>query len=112
MTQGPISTWENGWRIEGTNGTLLWGEPPQVPLQYTAGPDALVEPLPVEELSRANLEGTLDELMRAIERGSATECSARDNLKTLAICSACEISAREQRVVEVADVLREQSRNL
>jgi len=106
VTQGPISSWNNSWRIEGTDGTLLWCEPSEIPLQYTPGPTTSPEVLPVEQFSPANLEGTLDELLRAINRGAASECSARDNLKTLAICVACEISAREQCVVNVADVLK------
>ena len=105
VTRGPKSSWKNSWRIEGTNGTLLWREPPEIPLQYMPGPDTPAEMLPVEQFSPANLAGTLDELLRAINRGSAFECSARDNLKTLAICAACEISAREQHVVNVADVI-------
>jgi len=106
VTRGPSSSWNNSWRIEGTNGTLLWREPPEIPLQYTPGPGTSPEVLPVEQFPRAGLEGTLDELVRAINKGSAFECSAQDNLKTLAICVACEISAREQQVVNVADVLK------
>ena len=106
VTRGPSSSWNNSWRIEGTNGTLLWCEPPEIPLQYTPGPGTSPEVLPVEQFPRAGLEGTLDELVRAINRGSAFECSAQDNLNTLAICVACEISAHEQQVVNVADVLK------
>lgn len=105
VTRGPQSSWDNGWRFEGSNGTLLWCEPPHIPLQYTSGTETSPAVLSVEQLPRTNLEGTLDELLRAINRGSALECSAQDNLKTLAICAACEISAREQQTVNVADVL-------
>ncbi len=105
VTRGPISSWNNSWRIEGTDGTLLWREPTEIPLQYTLGPGTSPEVLPVEQFPRAGIEGTLDELLLAINRKSAFECSAKDNLNTLAICVACEISAREQRVVNVADVL-------
>ena len=104
VTRGPVSSWDNGWRIEGANGTLFWREPSDVPLQYVAEPQATPEPMPVKPLPRANLEGTLDELLRAIELGEASECSARDNLNTLAICAACEASARERRVVNVSEV--------
>ena len=106
VTRGPISSWNNSWRIEGTNRTLLWREPPEIPLQYTPMPDISPEGLPVERFPKSNLEGTLDELVRAINKGSAIECSGRDNLNTLAICVVCEISAREQGMVKVADVLK------
>lgn len=111
VTQGPTSTWDNGWRIEGTGGALLWNESPHGPLQYVSGPEVEAETLPVEQLPHANLQGTLDELIQAIPRGFAIECSARDNLKSLAICTACEISAREQRVIKMADVIEDDGQN-
>lgn len=105
VTRGPQSTWDNAWRFEGTGGTILWDESPDTPLQYVSEPGAVAETLPVKQLPHENLDGTLNELILAIERGAAAECSGRDNLRSLAICSACEISAQERRVVEMAKVL-------
>lgn len=107
VTRGPESTWDNTWRIEGTDGTLLWNDLPEVTLAYVSEPKAEVEVLSVEPLPHADLDGTLNELIQAIRRGSAEKCSGRDNLKSLAICSACEISAQQRRVVELVDVLDE-----
>ncbi|MDK1032738.1 MAG: hypothetical protein QGD94_12075, partial [Planctomycetia bacterium] len=105
VTQGPQSTWDNSWRFEGTGGTLLWNESADGPLQYVSGPGEAPEAVPAGPLAHENLDGTLNELLEAIDKGEAAACSGRDNLKSLAICSACEISARERRVVEVAEAL-------
>ena len=105
VTRGPQSTWDNAWRFEGTSGAILWNESPQVLLQYVSEPGAAAETLPVKPLSHENLHGTLNELVLAIEKGAAAQCCGRDNLKSLAICSACEISAQERRVVEMVDVI-------
>ncbi|MDP6506170.1 MAG: Gfo/Idh/MocA family oxidoreductase, partial [Planctomycetota bacterium] len=107
VARGPISSWDNSWRIEGTNGTLLWNDLPETTLAYVSEPNAEAEVLSVEPVPHAGLQGTLNELIQAIRRGSATECSGRDNLKSLAICSACEISAQQRRVVELAEVMAE-----
>ncbi|MDP6381153.1 MAG: Gfo/Idh/MocA family oxidoreductase, partial [Phycisphaerae bacterium] len=103
VTQGPQSTWENSWRFEGTGGTLLWHDSADGPLQYVSGPGEVPEAVLAGPLPHENLQGTLNELLKAIDRGAAAYCSGRDNLKSLAICSACEISARERQVVEVAE---------
>jgi len=104
-TQGPQSSWDNGWRIEGTAGTLLIDDDPIDPLTFVAGPEGEVERLPLQEPEHEGLAGTLDKLVQAIDAGAAAECSARDNLKTVAICSACEKSAHEGRFVALSEIL-------
>ena len=105
-TQGPTTSWNNRWRIEGTEGTLIVdGDPDGDSLTFVSGPDAEAETLPVKPLPREDLNGTLDALVQAIDCGTATVCGAKDNLKTVAICSACELSSRDGRFVKVSELL-------
>ena len=62
VTRGPESTWDNSWRIEGTDGTILLNELPDAPLAYVSGPKAKPEILSMDKLAHENLYGTLAEM--------------------------------------------------
>jgi predicted dehydrogenase len=49
--------------------------------------------------------GTMAQLLVAVENGTQPEISGRDNLETLALCSAVFSAATERRVVRVSDFL-------
>jgi len=104
------------WRVEGTEGlacgTIGWpGYPARVPstLRYTTRrrPDCWIEPRWDRVWFPDAFEGTMAQLLIAVEDGAEPEISGRDNLKTMALVDAAYLSAAERRAVRLSEVLGE-----
>jgi predicted dehydrogenase len=100
------------WRVEGTMGlavgTIGWpGWPARVPstIDYSTTSDAgaWYRPRWTESWFPDAFAGTMAGLLRAIEDDSEPDISGRDNLKTLELCEAVLTSAREHRMISLAD---------
>lgn len=102
---GKQSPWNGEWRIEGPKGSLTWEEN-QIYLTraYPADPGGREE-MPLDNLPLSGQDAILAEFISAIREGRAPECSGVDNLKSLAIVFAAIRSSKEQRTVEIAEVL-------
>lgn len=101
---GSDTTYNGDWRIEGTEGSLDWiGDRLwhcrmhrcETPGRREVPPLALPRPE----------QAILDEFFSAIEEDREPECSARDNLKSLAMVFGAIRSAREHRKVELAELM-------
>jgi predicted dehydrogenase len=101
------------WRVEGTeglaNGVINWPKwPERAPstLDYTTTADGQWHRPRWEEAWFPDaFVGTMSGLMVGLERNQPPDISGRDNLKTLALCEAVLLAAREHRVVEPARLL-------
>ncbi len=99
------------WRVEGTEGlacgTIGWPEyPERVPstLSFSTRrrPGQWIEPRWDQVWFPDAFEGTMAQLLVAVENGVEPEISGRDNLKTMALVDAAYRSAAEHRAIEVA----------
>ncbi|MFO0907611.1 MAG: Gfo/Idh/MocA family oxidoreductase [Isosphaeraceae bacterium] len=107
------------WRVEGTEGLALgtigwpaWPERKPSTLDYTTIHDAgeWHRPRWPEAWFPDGFAGPMAGLLRAIETGQPPDINGRDNLRTIELCEAVLVSAREHRVVEFPLQEREPSR--
>lgn len=101
------------WRVEGTEGlalgTIGWpGWPERVPstIDYSTIRDQGTWHRPRWRAAwfPDAFSGTMGGLMHALESGAEPDISGRDNLKTLGLCEAVFTSARDHRVVRLAEI--------
>jgi predicted dehydrogenase len=94
------------WRTDCTGGVVSQRDQFGA-LAYAAHADPTLSevPLPPHELWITETQGLLDAFIRAVVDGAPLECSARDHLRSLAMVEACALSSREQRTVEIAEIL-------
>lgn len=103
------------WRVEGTEGmamgTIGWPEfPKRCPstLRFTGKTtNGWVEPKWDTVWFPDAFEGTMAQLLRAVESGGEPEISVRDNINTIACVEACYRSIREKRTVSLAEILNQ-----
>jgi len=101
---GSQTHWNGDWRIEGPDGSIDWdgGETSYSHLHRTDEP---VDHRAIEHLDVPNdSEAILDEFFAAIQEDREPECSAADNLQSLAMVFAAIQSAKENRPVKLAEL--------
>jgi predicted dehydrogenase len=100
------------WRFEGTLGLAVgeigWpGWPRHVPstIDYSTVNDhgTWHQPRWDDAWFPDAFAGTMEGLLRAVETGREPDISGRDNLKTIALCEAVLLAARDHRVVPFAE---------
>jgi predicted dehydrogenase len=103
------------WRFEGTDGmargTIGWPSyPSRTPstLDFTTKrfPDYWFQPRWPEVWFPDAFAGTMAQLLVALETGDEPEISGRDNVETIALCTAVETAAQKGRVTAVEDFLK------
>jgi predicted dehydrogenase len=100
------------WRFEGTDGLALgtigwpaWPDRAPSTIDYSTVRDhgAWHRPRWQEAWFPDAFAGTMAGLLRALETGTETDISGRDNLKTIALCEAVLAAARDHRVVRTEE---------
>ncbi len=102
---GKQSPWDGELRIEGEYGSLTWEDDG---LYYTcAYPEdkAKREKIEPDRLPATDADAVLVEFMSAVAEGREPECSARDNLGTLAMVFGAIRSDQEGRPIEMAEMM-------
>lgn len=100
---GSRTTWNGDWRIEGPEGSIDWEADRMWHVHLHRTPERVryeIFPLAVPAAEHA----ILDEFFTAIWEDREPECSARDNLKSLAMVFAAIRSAKEGRRVDLAEL--------
>ncbi len=99
-------TSRNGeWRIDGPEGTLSWDDD-RIFVAREHPPDRKARrEVPPDTLPAAGQDAILLEFLAAVKERREPECSARDNLKSLAMTFAVVRSAQEKRTVEMKEIL-------
>ena len=101
------------WRVEGTDGlaegTIGWPSyPDAVPstLRYTCkeGGETWVEPKWDKVWFPDAFEGTMAQLLVALETGEKPEIDGEDNLDTVALVEACYRGAMEHRIFTIDEI--------
>ena len=102
------------WRIEGTNGLAIgdigWCKEPFTSpstIRYARKGDAAFhEPRWTESWFPDAFIGTMAQLLIALENGTEPAISGRDNLKTMALVEAAELSATQFRSIGMYEIVR------
>ncbi len=105
---GRETSWNGDWEIVGTRGRATWTGGVGDALRGTVGVELYGEPphrASLPNLPALDRLGVLHEARRAIRAGEEPECSAADNLGTLAAVLAIALSTEERRPVRVEEVL-------
>ena len=111
--EGAASDIYINWRVEGTDGlakgTIGWPEyptPTPSTLDFTTKhrPDEWQKPRWPEVWFSDAFAGPMAQLLVALEQNKEPEISGRDNLYTMALVEACYLSARDHRVVDIAEI--------
>jgi predicted dehydrogenase len=103
---GRETSWNGDWELVGSRGRATWTGGVQAALRGTVavelnGSRRRAELPTIPALDRL---GVLHEARRAIRAGDEPECSAADNLRTLAAVLAIARSAEERRPVRVEEI--------
>ena len=102
------------WRVEGTDGmakgTISWFNPYPTPStnEFTTKkyPGQWFCPKWTKVWFPDAFEGTMAQLLCAVEAGTEPEIGGRDNLKTIACVDACYESIAQQKTIQFEDILK------
>jgi predicted dehydrogenase len=106
---GRETSWNGDWELVGSKARATWTGAPTdalrgtVVLERYGGERQRLRPAPLPALDRL---GILHEARRAIRENDEPECSAADNLRTLATILALARSTEERRPVRVEEATR------
>lgn len=106
VAEGGRTSWESGWRVVGTRGTLLWDGHDRFDAHIVNGDDGFLRPvaelevLPAPDDARVNGHASvIADFLDAIASGRQPETAGEDNIKSLAmVFGAIESARRHARV--------------
>jgi predicted dehydrogenase len=106
VAEGAQTSWESGWRIVGTRGTLLWDGAERFDAHVVNGEDGFLRPIAEVEVlpapDDAHVHGhasVITDFLDAIDAGRQPETAGQDNIKSLAmVFGAIESARRHARV--------------
>ncbi len=101
---GKADHWQGEWRIEGEKGSLTWEDGKLVYGRSLPPEQATVQELPLDPLPFVDTKAVLVEFVSAVREKREPECSAQDNLKTLAMVFGAIESAKRKQWVELAEL--------
>lgn len=101
---GSQTSWNGNWRVEGPDGSLEWNKDGSITFSHlhrTETPETkAIEMQDVKDGPQA----ILDEFLSAIKEDRQPECSAEDNLQSLAMVFGAIQSAKEKREVKLSEL--------
>ena len=99
--EGANTSWESGWRIIGTRGSLLWDGAERFDVHIVDGDEGfhrplrpIEVPLPADPSQTAGHASVIAEFLAAIEAGRQPETAGSDNIKSLSMVFSAIESAR------------------
>ena len=106
----PLSqtSWNGDWELLGSRGRATWSGGVDDALRGTVRFGRHREPVrrvPLPSLPALDRLGVLAEMRRALAAGDQPECSAADNLRSLALILALARSTEQRRPVQSAELL-------
>lgn len=108
VTSSGWTSWNGDWELTGSEAVAEWtggvGDALRGRVRLERG-DGPRKDVPLPDLPALDRLGVLYELRRAVETGEEPECSATDNIRSLAAVLALAPSTEERRPVRVAEVL-------
>jgi predicted dehydrogenase len=101
VAEGAITSWESGWRIVGTRGTLLWDGAERFDAHVVNGDEGFLRPIaelavlpPPEDAHIHGHASVIADFLDAIAAGRSPETAGDDNIKSLAMVFGAIESAR------------------
>ena len=105
-TMGHVPAGHNGeWRFEGSTGSLTWEGFDLFLTRHHKAEPKVRELLDLDQVAADGANPVLTEFVSALRENRQPECSAEDNLKSLAMVMGARQSAVQNREVELASVL-------
>ncbi len=102
---GSRTSYNGDWRIEGDQGSLDW-KGDKLSYSHLHRTDKNVDAREIKlDATAPQDQAMLDEFFAAIEGNRAPECNAQDNLKSLAMVFAAIQSAKENREVQLSELM-------
>jgi predicted dehydrogenase len=101
---GSQTSWNGDWRIEGANGSLEWDKTGGITYSHLWRTEAPVEKAIELKEVPDGAQAILSEFTAAIREDRQPECSAEDNLNSLAMVFAAIQSAKEGRRVMLSEL--------
>jgi predicted dehydrogenase len=108
VAEGANTSWESGWRIVGTRGTLLWDGHERFEAHVVDGSEGFHRPLAALEVpppaNPAKTQGhasIIAEFIDAIDTGRVPETTGADNINSLAMVFGAIESARTRQRVPI-----------
>ena len=102
---GSRTTYNGDWRIEGEKGSLDWKND-KISYSHLHRADEQVDAREIaQDTTMTDNQAMLDEFFAAIRDNRAPECNAQDNLKSLAMVFAAIQSAKENREVQLSELM-------
>lgn len=101
---GKADHWQGQWRIDGEHGSLTWENGKLIYGRSIPHDEAIVKELPLDECKFVDTKAVLNEFISAIKEKREPECSASDNLKTLAMVFGAIESAKRRTWVDLAEL--------
>lgn len=108
VAEGARTSWESGWRVVGTRGTLLWDGADRFDAHVVSGEDGFLRPVaevevlpPPDEAQTQGHASVIIDFLDAIDHGRQPETAGEDNIKSLAMVFGAIESARRQARVAV-----------
>lgn len=102
---GKPSSWDGELRIEGAKGSFTWEDEDLRYVRSWPPDEAQDRVLPCDALPASDPHLVLREFVSAIKEGREPECSAQDNLKTLAMVFGAILSDQRGAPVDIAEMM-------
>jgi predicted dehydrogenase len=100
VTQGRNTSYSGSWRIEGSTGQLTFaGSDKDNPVVLSRRDPEEQKELPLLTSELAGPAQVCREFLLSLEKGAVPPTDATDNIKSLAMCWAADVSSKENRVV-------------
>jgi predicted dehydrogenase len=103
-SNGKATPWSGDWRIEGPLGSITWEDGRVVVTRAHRTENPRREEIELDPARQEGQAAVLDEFLAALREDREPECSARDNLVTMAMTFAAVESAKTGRVVALSEV--------
>ena len=101
---GSQTSWNGDWRIEGPNGSLEWKRDGSIEYAHLHRTEERVQKnIELQEV-KDGPQTILDEFLASIKEDRQPECSAQDNLQSLAMVFGAIQSAKEKREVKLSEL--------
>ena len=101
---GEMTPWNGEWRIEGPKGSITWDNAGRMWHSHLHRTEQRVREEIFPQSVKPADQAILDEFFAAIDQDRPPECSAADNLRSVAMVFAAITSAKEKRRVQLDEL--------
>lgn len=108
--EGMITSWESTWRAVGSKGTVLWDGEQDIRGEVVESDEGFMRagrPISASRVEIAEgIEGSLQDFLNALDKGTTPSGECHDNIKSLAMVLGAHESAKRKERVHIAELLQ------